>query len=228
MTLRLTVAALSGRFEETWAEAYSDIGDAGLLAITEAAEVVKREGRADIARAGFGTRWQNAFRVNVYPNKKIDASALAYHKIRYAGVFEEGSTIRTAKPMWVPLRSTPKKLSTRRLTAALFTKEIGPLFPVKGSKPPLLLGKVALNGPSDRSITLNKIRQAYGQSIFRKNSTRRLAGGRAAREGFIIKDVPLFFGTTSVQQPDKFSIREIVARASSRLAELYVKNFKGE
>ncbi|RUV75923.1 MAG: hypothetical protein EOR30_17060 [Mesorhizobium sp.] len=47
------------------------IAFAATAAISEAGDIVKREGRADIAAAGFSKRWQNALRVNVYPKRRF-------------------------------------------------------------------------------------------------------------------------------------------------------------
>lgn len=228
MTLRLTVAALKGDFGKEFQIAFSDVSDAGYAAIVEAGTTVKTQARLNIASAGFSTKWQNALRVNIYRNKGIDAAAYIYHKIFYAGVFEDGATIAKNKPMWVRLPSTPKKIGTKSLTAARFSSEIGPLQYVNGSKP-LLFGKVAVNGPGDTSVTLNKIRQAYGRSTKRQGSkTRNLAGGQLAREGYSVKSVPMFVGVSRVKIPKKFSIADICQNAANRLAELYTKNFKGD
>jgi hypothetical protein len=37
------------------------------VAVREAGEIAKQNGRASIATAGFSRKWQNAFRVNIYP-----------------------------------------------------------------------------------------------------------------------------------------------------------------
>ena len=96
-------------------------------------------------RPGSGTRFANALRLNVYPKKgtSLRAAALIWHKIPYAGVFEEGATIRGRPTLWLPLPSTPQKYGRYRLTPERYTKEIGPLQYVKRpGKSPLLFAKV--------------------------------------------------------------------------------------
>ena len=71
------------------------------------------KGRADIAAAGFSRRWQNAFRVDVFPRGRkvsVDAAAWVFHKIPYAEVFEEGATIRGRPYLWIALPGTPTRI----------------------------------------------------------------------------------------------------------------------
>jgi hypothetical protein len=191
---------------EAFASMKDPIAAAGSGAISEAGDIVKREGRADIAAAGFSRKWQNAFRVNVYPKRpkvSINAAALAFHKIGYAGVFEEGAT---------------KRVGGKRATPAQYVRTVGPLFSInRPGKNPLLAGQIAL---SRRGQKRGGTGRPQAGSKVTLSALRRGAGGAPSRL------VPLFVGLRSVDIRDRFSIREIVERAAARLAALYVKHLK--
>lgn len=196
-------------FAKAMASIKDPIAFAGTAAITEAGDIVKREGRQDIAAAGFSRRWQNALRVNVYPRRKLsmNAAALIFHNIQYAGVFEEGATI-TGKPrLWLPLPSAPKRVGRQKMTPALYIKSIGPLVTIeRPGKPPLLAGKIATKrrGSKTGKVSLSALKR----------------GGAGAPSTL----VPLFVGIDRVNIRDRFSIREIAGRAAARLGDLYLKH----
>src|SRR4051812_37062518 len=108
--LKLVYAAVKGELEDAIEAKYRPIARAATLAIKSAAELVKTEGRADIARA-LSQRFANAWRVNVYPKKgtSADAAVYAFHRIPYAALFEEGGTVHGRPTLWLPLPSAPKK-----------------------------------------------------------------------------------------------------------------------
>ncbi|RWD05501.1 MAG: hypothetical protein EOS57_25670 [Mesorhizobium sp.] len=198
-----------GEFAAALAAMKDPIAFAGTAAISEAGDIVKRQGRQDIAAAGFSRRWQNALRVNIYPRRKqsMNAAALIYHNIQYAGVFEEGATI-TGKPrLWLPLPSAPKRVGRQKMTPALYIKTIGPLVSIeRPGKPPLLAGKIATNrrGSKTGKVSLSALKR----------------GGAGAPSTL----VPLFVGIDRVNIRDRFSIREITERAAARLGDLYLKH----
>ena len=76
-------------------EVQKPIAKAATAAMKDAGDVAKRTGRSSIASAGFSRKWQNALRVNIYPAQgdSMRPAAFIFHKIRYAGVFEEGAVI---------------------------------------------------------------------------------------------------------------------------------------
>jgi len=209
--MKLIYAALKGEFEQALRDIYKPLAEAGSAAMIETAETIKTEGRRDIASAGFGKRWQNAFRVDVYPKRgvSLNAAALVYHKIPYADVFETGATIRGKPRLWLPLSSTPKKIGRNRMTAERYKKEIGPLvFIRRAGKKPLLAGKMAVSKGQAESgdvgkITISKLRKG------------------AAGSG-VIRAVPLFVAVDSVKLRDRFSIREITKQAADRLGEIFL------
>lgn len=206
---RFRYEAKKDEFAQAMLRMQDPIGFAGTGAITEAGDIVKREGRADIASAGFSRKWQNALRVNIYPKRGVsmEAAAFIYHKIGYAGVFEEGATI-TGKPrLWLPLDSAPKRIGRSKVTPALYVRKIGPLVSInRPGKPPLLAGKaaVATRGKNAGKVTLSALKRG--------------AAGKASTL------VPLFIGIDRVSIRDRFSIREITERTAARLGELYLKH----
>ncbi|TIV93594.1 MAG: hypothetical protein E5V74_24880, partial [Mesorhizobium sp.] len=92
-----------GEFAAAMAAIKDPVGAAGTAAITEAGNLAKAAGRRDIAAAGFSVRWQNALRLNIYPKGRasIDAAALIFHKIPYAGVFENDTLISGKPNLWL-------------------------------------------------------------------------------------------------------------------------------
>lgn len=217
--LKFTFAIARGELEKAFKDFYGDVAEASTAAIFDAGELSKKEGRADIAAAGFSTKWQNALRVDYYPRGKkvsVDAAAVIHHNIPYAEVFESGATIRGNPYLWVPLSSTPKRVGNERLTPKVYEQRFGPLrFIKRTGKPPLLAGEVA------------------GARVRRKgtkislSSLHRAAVGRTAGTGSI-QVVPLFVGIPLVTIRKRFSIRAIIGRAVDRLGEFYFKHLKAD
>lgn len=209
---RLNYSYRSGEFAAAMASIKDPIGFAGKAAISEAADIVKREGRADIAAAGFSKRWQNALRVNIYPKRgvSIDAAALIYHKIQYAGVFEEGALIKGSPYLWLPLPDAPKGRGGGRMPASQYRQRIGqPLYSIKRpGKPPLLGANIrATKARSQKGISLSQLKRG------------RNPGGRGE-----VRLVPLYIGVPKVDIKQKFHIGDIIDRAAAKLGELYLKN----
>jgi hypothetical protein len=167
---------------------------------------IKHRGRQNIAAAGFGSRWQNALRVNLYPRRgaSINPALWIYHKIPYSEVFESGATIFGKPLLWIPLPSVPKKVQGRKMTPRNYIKFVGPLFKVQHpGKPPLLMAKFS--------------GRARGRSIAKRS----LRGFRAAAKGGEQNAVPVFVGVSTVRLRKRFSLRQIFRDASKRLAEYY-------
>lgn len=210
MALQFFANAIRGELAEAMDELYEPIAEAGTAAMREVANSIKLKGRSNISAAGFSTKWQNAFRVDVYPKRGVsaNAAALVYHRIPYADIFETGGTIRGKPTLWVPLPSTPKKIGRRRMTPARFINEVGPLFPIRGKGgKPLLAANVAKKRRS-------------------RNGTLSLSSLRRGASGGATQAVPVFVGLPSVTLRDRFSLREITRSEANTLAELYAKNFR--
>jgi hypothetical protein len=123
------------------------VARAATLAMQDAAEQAKKQGKASIAAAGFSLRWQEALKAKVYPQKgfSVNAAAWIYHKIPYSDVFENGATI-TGKPfMWLPLPAAKafKGFRGGRVTPKAFIRQGRSLYTVKrAGKPPIMFGSV--------------------------------------------------------------------------------------
>ena len=85
-----------GAFVKAFIAAEEPIARAATRAIEEAGGEIKQDARAQIGAAGFSRRWQNALRVDHYPRggeTSVNAAAHIWHRIPYAGVFEEGAVL---------------------------------------------------------------------------------------------------------------------------------------
>ena len=204
MTARIRYSYEPGRFEAAFRAHYADMAAAAQGAIASAGAIVKAEGRADIAAAGLGAGFVNALRVDIYPQGRnsLNATAHIYHKIPYAGVFEEGATVRGQPRLWLALPSTPQRHGRKPMTPELFAKSIGPLsFVKRPGKRPLLVAK------AKKAKNMTKISLARFRS-----------GGRG--EGPFMS-VPVFVGVDSVSIRKRLNISGIVRSAQTRLPQLY-------
>lgn len=216
MTIKIILKQITEGFDAAMREKYKPLAEAGKETIEAVATEIKRQGRAEIASAGFSQRWQNALRADVYPKRKdsLNAAALIYHKIPYADVFESGATIRGKPRMWVPLDSTPKKIGRERMTADRFIHEIGPLKMLKrsGKKPllaaPMTATKAQIRNGAFGKVTLDRLRRGSGK-IESKATGRML--------------VPLFVGVDSVKLKKRFALTEVIERAADRIEAIFVE-----
>lgn len=219
---RFAFEILSGSFEEQAEYVEGVIADAAMGAMDAAALIVKRDGRADIAAAGFSKKWQNALRVNLYPEKgkSMEPAVFVWHKIPYAGIFEDGGVVRGNPMLWLPLSGTPRYIGRQKMTPERYAQTVGDLisFPSKTGTP-LLGARVRLSG--------NRLAEA------RAGGTPKLSLSLLRRQGNyggrgVLWTVPLFFGVSAANIPDKFSIREVCERVSDRLPALFAANFKDD
>jgi len=198
---------------------YKPIARAAQDTIENAANKVKTRGRADIAAAGFSTRWQNALRVDVFPKKpkeSANAAAFIHHNIQYAGIFETGGTIRGKPFLWLPLDTAPKRIGRQRITPALYQQNIGKLVPMKarGGRPPMLGTKVRL--PASKA-------KQQRPKVTRAQLTRGTKGGKG-----VIRTIPLFFARREVSLRKRFHILNIINAARSALASFFASRLKDD
>lgn len=144
MSLRFAFSDVARGFVDVIVkEIQRPIAKAATATIREVGEIAKRNGRASIAASGLSRKWQNALRVNIYPPQadSMRPAAFIYHKIRYAGVFEDGAVIGGQPLLWLPLPGVPIRRG-RPMTAAQYARSVGPLVSVqRPGRPPLLYAK---------------------------------------------------------------------------------------
>jgi hypothetical protein len=187
------------------------IASAATAAIIQAGDASKLEGRAKIASEGFSSKWVNSFRVKYYPDglKKpsISAAAFIYHKIPYAGVFDEPTQIVGNPLLWLPITGamqskgrplTPKQLSAKGVK----------LFSMVGHDVPLLGAKIKT---SKRAAASGSIKP---QSL---SSLKRGTGGKRGVEA----TVALFKGIPAVQLKKAFNIGSVVAKQAASVQSYY-------
>ncbi|RWE11570.1 MAG: hypothetical protein EOS61_15685 [Mesorhizobium sp.] len=212
MAARFRYSYGKGDFAKAITSIADPIAAAGTGAMKDLADIAKRDGRQNMAAAGFSKRFQNAFRSIVYPRGRnsINAAAVLYSKIRYSNVFETGANVSGKPKLWLPLPNAPKRAGRFKMSPALFVKTIGPLVSIdRPGKPPLLAGRIATN--------------RRGQATKGKVTLSALKRGGAGAASTL---VPLFIGIDRVSIRDKLQIREITERDAGRLGELYFKHLK--
>jgi hypothetical protein len=182
-------------------------------AVRQAADEIKTKGRAAIAAGGFSSRWQNALRTKVYPERgeSINASALVYHKIPYAGVFQDGKTISGKPLLWLPIEANlPLQGRGKRWTPHDFANNVGPLMSVsRPGKPPLLFGEV-------------RVGQSGGVLALPSSRSQRITRFGKAKK----KLLPVFVGVPSITDPQKFDIGAVVRDVAGELQDLFAKNWE--
>lgn len=229
MSLVLTWDILSGQFGKRMAELEAPIAEAATRTMDRVLAEVKVDARASIARAGFSTRWQNALRLERFPKggkKSVNAAVFIFHRIVYAGVFEEGATIPGSPLLWIPLPHTPKKIGRNRMTPRNYASLVGPLVSLKSpSGTPLLGATVRLSknkaAQSQPKITLAELKR--GKSGL---STADRLKGRNPR-GKVQRTIPLFSGIKMANIRKRFNISEICEMARNRIPEIYARMFEG-
>lgn len=207
------VAAFTGKKDAPKDTFTGAITFAATGAIREAGDLVKSRGRANIAAAGFSSKWQKTWRVNIYPKHGVsmDAAVWAFHKIPYSIAFEEGAHIRPKHgKLWIPLSSTPK-VGRSRATPRLLSQSGVKLVTIKRpGKNPILATSVRLSrsqtAQSSLKLSLNKIRK-----------------GTAGKRG-VVRAVPLFVGLDSVTIRKRFDLAGVANTVRGELGALYVKH----
>lgn len=199
----------AGAFAKALTGLQKPIARAASKTMRELGAELKLAARADIAAGGFSTRWQNALRVQVFPERKesIDAAIYLKHNIPYAEIFEKGGTVTGHPLLWLPLRNAPQRIGRKRITPALFEAAGGKLRRARGVSPPLLLAPQAASRSKSSRLTLSSLKRG--------------ATGKGVRW------VPLFVGISAAHIKKHFHIRAIVRQVAARLATVYQRNFRG-
>ncbi len=177
-------------------------------AFREGGDILKSRGRASIAAGGFSGRWQNAFRVNVYPKNAVSGSPriFAYHKIKYAGQFEDPQTVQGSPLLWLPI--TKNLPGGQRWTPSKYVKQIGPLRGGRQGARALLFGQISVN------------RSAKPVKLARKGGFR----GKAVAKVWL----PVFVGVKTVNDPKRFDISAQAEKTAADLGGLFSQEFNSD
>jgi hypothetical protein len=132
--MKLVFSAPEPNFNQASDEIKGKILKAAAAAVDDAAQLAVKQGRANIASAGFPTRWQNALAYGT--DKRGDPSAPSatiFDRIGFASVFETGKTISGKPLLWLPIEAnlpagvkSPKKYGKKLVSVNV------------AGKPPLL------------------------------------------------------------------------------------------
>jgi hypothetical protein len=153
--VNLVFSAQESAIAQLLEEIEREINEAKSGAVRDAAALAVKEGRANIASAGFSSRWQKALTSNFYPNEGKDPAALIFHRMPFAGVFERGITISGRPLLWLPIEQNlpPGIHSPSQYGKKLVSVNIA-------GKPPLLFDAFnRLRGPlffGTRSVDIRK------------------------------------------------------------------------
>jgi hypothetical protein len=214
MSLRFSFSDFDG--DQGFLNGYFDpMKEAADAAMTEVAELAKKNGRAHIAGVGFSKNWQNALRSEKYPKKRqsINASAWVYHRIKYAGIFESGGQIAGDPLLWLPLSTTPKLGKFTRLSPNNFkTKFNTKLITMQNGKRPMLGAPMTVTKSAARKGPPYKITAA---------NLRKGASGQG-----IIRTVPVFIGIDTVAIRKRLNLIPVFRAAADQIGALYLKNLK--
>lgn len=184
--------------DEFIASSKSRLASAATGAMKDVADNAKSKGRASIAANGFTSGWQQALRSVVYPKNKnsLGPAAIIYHKIPYAGVFEQPSSIqaKSSKYLWIPVPGVSLQSigGRKKITPRYWISRVSNLQFVQAPSGALLVVK-------DKGKTNN-------------------SGLKAG--------TPVFFGVTSVQLRKKFNIFGITQTAASNMSSYFDSNFQ--
>lgn len=125
-------------------------------AVQDAGNLAVSEGRANIASAGFSSRWQTGLVQKFFPNKDTgNPAVLIFHRIGFAGVFEHGASISGSPFLWLPIE---QNLPHNVTSPSQYGKKL--LSVNVAGKPPLLFdASNRLLGPlffGTRKVTITK------------------------------------------------------------------------
>lgn len=176
--------------------------------------LAKVRGRVSIAGAGFGLKWQNALRVDVYPNHGLDAAVRLWHKIPYANIFEDGGDINGAPTLWLPVKNLQTFTGSKRITPSKFERLTGQkLVYYKGPTGTPILGvRIRVNRKGSTKLSLTRLKRGEGSS-----------GSKG-----VVDTVPVFVGLSKVRIPRKFGLEKMMEGVGGEFAGLYVRNMEAQ
>lgn len=211
-------AALTGDLERILREEYEDVETAVQGGVTEAANGLKGELRAQVEVAGLGRGVANAWRSKVYPQvgKSAEAAGVVFSKApSIHRAFEEGSVIRSKSGTFlaIPTENAPKRgANGKRISPSNFPEHrFGRLrFVYRRGAPSLLIAEGL------RASFSRKTGQMRG---FRRASEKARASGRGLATAIMFLLVP------QVRLRKLLNVGGAAQRWIGRLPALVVKHF---
>ncbi|MGY4476342.1 hypothetical protein [Bradyrhizobium sp. USDA 3364] len=169
-------------------------------AFRAAGDRLKQGGRSAIAAGGFSSRWQNAFRVNVYPKNGTSTSPriFGFHKIKYAGQFQDPEPVVGSPYVWLPIEKNLP--GGTHWTPSKYSRTIGPLKSGRHGTRPILFGQISVNRAgaplrlTRKGVRLTKVRKIW---------------------------LPVFVGVRSVSDPKRFDLNAEAEKVASEIGELF-------
>lgn len=207
--LRLT-CVVNADMSKITGRARDRIAAASTAAMREGARELKAKGRAAVS-SGLSARMAHAFYAKVYPESgaSLSPAIVAGLKIKYASVFQDGTTISRAKLLWLPLDSAPLGRGGKRITPKEYNETIGVLYFIEHpGKPPLLAAVVRETDARARKTP----------------SLRLLKRGRNPGGKGSVRLVPLFVGVPSVTDPKRFDVNAIARDVAAGIGDAILNN----
>lgn len=216
MTFRLTLAAATGTLDEYMEKQHGRIARAATTTMDMVRDKAIADGRANILSGGFSSNMANGLRGVRFPRRgySIDAAVWIWHRVPYAGLFEDGGEIVGNPMLWLPLRGTMPKLGRRKISPSLLESKGVELVSIstRGNMP--LLGAAVRLRPSQYSNP--------------KPTLAQLRKGRDAKGKGKIYTIPLFHGIRTANISKKIDVKGVAARTSTLIPTLLVQNLAKE
>jgi hypothetical protein len=220
-TLAVSLSDITVDFQAAMKGLSVPVAKAATLAIKDAGAMLKSEARSMIAGAGFSVKWQKAYRVKIYPERKfsVDAAAFGYFNpgLHYSDIFATGGQIHGHPFLWIPFSTTPT-FDRRRASAAAkdYARKGVKLVSFKSkSGRPLLAATVLVSkaqANSGRKIKLTTADILAGSKKYR---------GKRNVPGMVKKAVPLFFGVSTITIKKRLEWAGVQVRVQEAVPGLY-------
>lgn len=222
--LKFTASDVSGLISAAIVGLSVPVAKAATLTIKEAGGILQVKGRVHIHNAGFSRKWENAYKVTVYPTRgnSIDAAAFGvFRRIPFSDIFSTGGRIAGNPMLWLPLPTTPK-LDRRKAAANIrdYNRKGIVLFSMKSkSGKPLLGANVLLSKSRARQrIVRISAKDLQPGERFALKSTKR------SRTRAVLRAIPLFFGIPSVRIRKRFNWKSVQDAVQGLVPGLYDKH----
>lgn len=125
-----------GEFVRGIESAIQPMANAATAAVDHATKLAVVGGQLSIAAAGFPARWQKGLRGRLNNVGSLKVQGVITHRFGFAGIFEEGGTIKGKPFLYLPIEDNLPRGKRRPKAFA------GKLVSARnrGDKPPILLG----------------------------------------------------------------------------------------